>query len=252
MGHMKKKDYLQLASAIMIITGLLFFIFTYIGIPLPLSTVSPSHHGLSFSMSSTNPNHGLLLASIPTLAVSHTYNWSLTIVNTGTLSFTPHLTIRIAIPNSTTIVEPGTSSYLGADGGSGLVQVCPGGAIDSNSCLVNLQAWKLTAESNGESILGGSSQVLTIDLTNTFAPGQSITVYFTTTVPNGTASGTYPVISNLVAYSSAVGSDVIGYNEQNILVGTVAGTYSLEELGAIALSIVGTALAAISIGSKRF
>jgi hypothetical protein len=248
-----KVDKLQLIGTIMFIVGLSFFLFTYIGIPISLSTVSPSNPGLSFTMSSTNPNHGILLAAIPSLETSHQYNWSLTIHNTGTLSFTPHLTLRIATPNSTTITEPGTSSYIGADAGTGLVQVCPNGAINSNSCLVSLPYWDFTAHTEGESMVGLPSDFYIISIVppNALNPGQSETVYFSTTVPNNTASGTYKVISNLVAYSSAVGSDVVAYNVQSILVGTVAGTYSLEEIGAILVSGGGALLAIVGAFVKR-
>jgi hypothetical protein len=236
------------AGVLLIIVGIAAFLFLYEGLGNFLSVSPSTTPGLSFTISSSNPNHNLIFASISgisQLAVSHTYNWSLTIHNTGTLEFSPHLTIRIADPNSTTITEPGDSAYIGADSGTGLIQVCPDGSVNSTQCLVDLSNWDFTATTQGESI-SATSPILAVVPGNglEIQPGQSVTVYFSATVPEGTPSGTYKVISNLVAYAPSVGSDVIDYQSSNLYIGTVAGTYSLEVLGAIGTAAAGLALVA--------
>lgn len=241
----------------LLLVGIAGFLFLYEGMGNFLS-VSPSvTPGLSFTISSSNPNHNLIFASISgvaQLAISHTYNWSLTIHNTGTLAFEPYLTMRIATPNSTTVTEPGNSGYLGAQGGTGLIQVCPGDIVNSSSCLVDLSNWNFTATTQGEVTKVGADTNIEIVVPgngNYLQPGQSVTVYFSATVPPGTPSGTYLVISNLVAYSSAVGYKIVGYSSSDLDIGTVAGTYSLEVLGAIAAAGVGLALVLIGAFMRR-
>ena len=253
-----KNNTIKFFGVMLALVGIAGFLFIYEGMGNFLSVVSPTMPGLSVSVSSSNPNQGvafseLSITGISQLAVSHSYNWSLTIHNTGTLAFTPYLTVRIATPNSTSITEPGTSPYLGAQGGIGLIQVCPDGTVNSTTCLVNLISWDFKATTSGEQI-GASPQdpyVFSLIPGTALQPGQSVTVYFTTSVPSGTPSGAYHVISNLVANAPSVGNDIVAYNSQTIDVGSVAGTYSLEVIGLLGMIVAGASIVIASALMKR-
>ncbi len=218
--------------------GLILFLVTFLNLGAQLSVASTTQTGqLSFRMSSTNPDSGLLLASVePALVKGYTYKFAVTIANTGSLPFYGHATIRILSPNSTYQVVAGNSAYLGADGGQGAIQVCNGN-LNSTQCLEPLNQWQISAYGDGVSINPGE-YVSSIVYPNVINPGQTVTVYFTIQPPSNIPNGNYKMLFNFVADSSGV-SQVVGYQVLNIDVGSFAGEFSVEELGFIALSIAG-------------
>ena len=241
----KAKKYLRIIGILMFIAGVANFTAMYFGFTT-LSVSSSSSNGLSFTIHSSNPNNGLLLSSVmPELVSGYTYNWSMTIQNTGALPFYGHGTIRIAGPSASYVTEPGSSAYLGADGGTGVVQEC-GGVVNSTGCLVNLEDWQLSVSgSNAVSSFAPSGDFAAISLPNELQPGASETVYFTIKPPTGTASGQYLALFNFVGNSGGV-AQVIGYQAVPIDVGNVAATVSVEELGSIASAALGIALLALA------
>ncbi|MGC8580597.1 MAG: hypothetical protein ACP5MB_11165, partial [bacterium] len=234
----KDKRILEYIGVILFLIGTVNFMVTYLGLTT-LSVSSSSSNGMSFTIHSSNPNQGLLLASVdPVLINGYTYNWEMTIQNTGAVPFYGHGTIRIAGPSASYQEEPGVSGYLGANGGTGAVQVC-GGEVNSTSCLVNLQDWDLSVNGTGASVsFNSADQVAAINLPEELAPGQSETVYFSIKPPSGTAGGQYLAIFNFVGESGGV-SNVLGYQVVPIDVGTMAAKFSVEEIGSLVASVLG-------------
>jgi len=242
----KDKRILEYVGIMLFLIGTANFIVTYLGLTT-LSISSSSSNGMSFTIHSSNPNQGLLLASVdPVLINGYTYKWSMTIQNTGSVPFYGHGTIRIAGPNSTYAEEPGVSGYLGANGGTGAVQVCDG-QVNSTSCLVNLQDWNLSVLGSGTSVsFDPVYQVASISLPEELMPGQSETVDFSIEPPTGTAGGQYLAIFNFVGESGGV-SNVLGYQVVPIDVGTMAAKFSVEEIGSLVASVLGIVLLAIAV-----
>ncbi len=242
----KNKRIFEYAGILLFLVGMANFMVTYFGLTT-LSVSSSSSNGMSFTIHSSNPNQGLLLASVdPVLVNGYAYKWSMTIQNTGSVPFYGHGTIRIAGPNSTYIEEPGASGYLGADGGTGAVQVCDG-QVNSTSCLVNLQNWNLSVLGSGSSVsFNPTYQVASINLPEELMPGQSETVYFSIKPPTGTTGGQYLAIFNFVGESGGV-SNILGYQVIPIDVGGMAATFSIEEIGSLIASVLGIVFLAIAV-----
>lgn len=244
----KMRRTLKYIGVIFFIAGIVAFITSYFAVGVPLSVSSVNAPGLSLRISHSNPNAGLLFASVdPVLIQNHTYNFSLSITNTGSVSFTGYATLRIATPNSKYQTESGNSGYLGADGGTGIVQDCINGGLNSSNCLVNMKSWSLSNSGAGTRIAyGPDSDIATVEYPITISPGQTVTSYFSVTPPSGIPSGQYKMLYNFVANAGGV-SKVVGYQILDIDVGTIAGTFSVEELGFIALAAIG--LLAIALAS---
>ena len=282
------------AFAMMFIAGIVLVLVSnnILSLSIATASVAPSLNGqqLGASMSSSNPNKPILLSIFGpnNLTAGTTYQWKLTVKNTGTIPWSAgHVTIRIA-----SLVGSGANSawtpYLFLSSanysqfqamfgpgvsGTGVLQSCYIQStntfiLNSTACLVNVngnrpttalnESWRIEDSSNGN-LLSSNGLVAVVPLpSGGLAAGSSMTLSFDAVIPGLTAAqfGNYYALENLVAYApSSNGGIIVDNNVVTIALSSgVAGVLTTEGITAIAgavLSIAGLGGLAMAYMTKR-
>jgi len=194
---------------------------------------------------STNFQRSIPLSMV---AKGYTYQWRLDAKNTGTLKWDDSwVTLRIGVKGAQVIGKavPGI-------GGAFSVEKCQYGE-DVVQCREDIRdEWKLKVSYDGRTwqdpactdpATGTYERVCHISF-GSLGAGETKSVWFRITVPANKEEGTYPLITNLMAYSGA--TYAIASKIDPLFVGTIQGDIIMQFIGLLAL-IAGAALIAYSL-----
>ena len=208
-------------------------------ITLSTLAVAPEGKTIGVDVSTSVVSYPLPLA---TVAPGKTYQWEATAKNTGDIEWDDSwITVRIGVSgaSTTTRTESGVT-------GSFAVEKCSAG-IDTSACREDLREWNLKYKM-GKCSQSGTWQTPTIEdkvaslVLGSLSPGSSKTVCFKVTVPSD-ASGSYPLITNLMAWVG--GTYAVDHKTDTISIGEISGSLTLNFIGILTLSLgaIFTALA---------